>query len=50
MTDGVISTSGGAFALGRDPNTIYLGVGDPFDIVSGAVVGVAVKSTDGGLH
>ena len=31
MTDTILSTSGGSAALGRTPETIYLGTGDPFD-------------------
>jgi photosystem II stability/assembly factor-like uncharacterized protein len=45
ITDNLLTTSGGAMAFGRDPNTLYLGLGDPFDF---AVGGVIVKSTDGG--
>jgi hypothetical protein len=47
LTDGVITTSGGAAAFGRTPDTIYLGLGDPFDgnPAAGAYV---LKSTDGG--
>jgi photosystem II stability/assembly factor-like uncharacterized protein len=47
LTDALVSTSGGAAALGRDSDTIYLGIGDPFDVLS-TVAGVMVKSTDGG--
>ena len=47
MTDSLLSTSGGSAALGRDGNTIYLGVGDPFDVYP-TLAGVMVKSTDGG--
>jgi photosystem II stability/assembly factor-like uncharacterized protein len=46
-TDALISTTGGSVAYGRDPNTLYLGIGDPFD-VRGLIAGVMVKSTDGG--
>jgi photosystem II stability/assembly factor-like uncharacterized protein len=46
-TDALISTSGGAAALGRTPETLYLGIGDPFD-VRGLIAGVMVKSTSGG--
>ncbi|MDE2219125.1 MAG: hypothetical protein KGJ52_01995 [Gammaproteobacteria bacterium] len=46
-TDAVLSTSGGAAALGRNANTIYLGVGDPFDVMP-TLAGVMLKSTDGG--
>lgn len=47
LTDGVITTSGGAVAFGRTPDTLYLGLGDPFDgnAAAGAYV---LKSTDGG--
>jgi photosystem II stability/assembly factor-like uncharacterized protein len=46
-TDALISTSGGAAAFGRTPETLYLGIGDPFD-VRGLIAGVMVKSTNGG--
>src|SRR6266851_887738 len=46
-TDALISTTGGSVAFGRTPNTLYLGIGDPFD-VRGLIAGVMVKSTDGG--
>lgn len=46
-TDALISTTGGSVAFGRNPETLYLGVGDPFD-VRGLIAGVMVKSTDGG--
>jgi hypothetical protein len=47
LTDSVITTSGGAVAFGRTPDTLYLGLGDPFDgnAAAGAYV---LKSTDGG--
>ncbi len=46
-TDFLATTSGGAAAFGRTPNTIYLGLGDPFDgnVAAGAYV---LKTTDGG--
>jgi hypothetical protein len=44
-TDSILSTSGGAAAFGKDPETIYLGTGDPFDP---GVGGYARRSTDGG--
>ena len=47
LTDGLLSTSGGSAALGRNSNTIYLGVGDPFDVYP-TLAGVMVKSTNGG--
>ena len=46
-TDTILSTSGGNAALGKNPDTIYLGTGDPFDP---GVGGYADKSTDGGRH
>src|SRR5262249_6282648 len=47
LTDNLVTTSGGAAAFGRTPDTIYLGLGDPFDgnAAAGAYV---LKSTDGG--
>ena len=45
MTDTILSTSGGSAALGKNPETIYLGTGDPFDP---GVGGYARRSTDGG--
>jgi photosystem II stability/assembly factor-like uncharacterized protein len=47
LTDALVSTSGGSAALGRNFNTVYLGIGDPFDVLS-TVAGVMVKTTDGG--
>lgn len=44
-TDSILSTSGGSAALGRNPDTIYLGTGDPFDP---GVGGYTRRSTDGG--
>ncbi len=31
MSDHVLSTSGGSVAFGKNPETLYLGTGDPFD-------------------
>ena len=45
MTDTILSTSGGSAAFGKNPETIYLGTGDPFDP---GVGGYARRSTDGG--
>jgi photosystem II stability/assembly factor-like uncharacterized protein len=45
MSDGLLSTSSGSAAFGTNPNTIYLGTGDPFDP---GVGGFVYKSTDGG--
>jgi photosystem II stability/assembly factor-like uncharacterized protein len=47
ITDKVITTSGGSAALGRDPNTLYYGTGDPFDGTP-LVGGKMLKTTDGG--
>jgi photosystem II stability/assembly factor-like uncharacterized protein len=47
LTDGILSTSGGSVAFGRDPRTLYLGVGDFVDNPT-AIGGVMLKSTDGG--
>jgi photosystem II stability/assembly factor-like uncharacterized protein len=44
-TDAILSTSGGGAALGKNPETIYLGTGDPFDP---GVGGYARRSTNGG--
>jgi len=46
-TDAVFSTSGGSLAFGRDPQTLYLGLGDPFAGQAQAG-GVMLRSTDGG--
>src|SRR5437867_3972907 len=46
LTDGLVSTSGGSVAFGRTPSVLYLGLGDPFDVIN--VAGVMVKSIDGG--
>lgn len=48
LTDSLMSTSGGNMAFGRNPRTLYLGVGDPFDAVP-SLSGVMAKSTDGGV-
>jgi hypothetical protein len=45
MSDEVLSTSGGGAALGKNPETIYLATGDPFDP---GVGGYAYKSINGG--
>jgi hypothetical protein len=39
LTDNLPTTGGGAVAFGRDPNTLYLGLGDSFDqiLVGGAM-------------
>jgi hypothetical protein len=46
LTDNLPTTGGGAVAFGRSPDTLYLGLGDPYDQV--LVGGAVVKSTDGG--
>jgi photosystem II stability/assembly factor-like uncharacterized protein len=46
-TDGIFTTSGGSMAFGRDPNTLYLGLGDPFE-GQPLAGGVMLRSTDGG--
>jgi len=46
-TDALLSTSGGSVALGRAPETLYLGIGDFYDGISG-LGGLMAKSTDGG--
>ena len=48
LTDGLLSTSGGSVAFGRDTRTLYVGIGDPFEANS-SIAGVMVKSTDGGV-
>ena len=42
QTDALISTTGGAVAFGRNPETLYLGIGDPFDVL-GLIAGVMVN-------
>lgn len=44
-SDAILGTAGGGVAFGGNPNTLYLGSGDPFD---GGVGGFVSKSTDGG--
>jgi photosystem II stability/assembly factor-like uncharacterized protein len=47
ITDKAITTSGGFAAMGRDPQTLYYGTGDPFDGIP-LVGGAMLKTTDGG--
>ena len=47
VTDKVVTTSGGAAAMGRDPDTLYYGTGDPFDGIP-LIGGAMLKSTNGG--
>ena len=46
LTDSLPTTTGGSVAFGRTPNVLYLGLGDPFDVIN--IGGAMVKSTDGG--
>eukprot|EP01041_Mallomonas_annulata_P002112 gene2112-4127_t len=46
LTNQLVSTNGGSVSLGSNPDTIYLGLGDPFDFIG--VGGIVVISTDGG--
>jgi hypothetical protein len=48
LTDDIPTTGGGSVAFGRNPNTLYLGLGDPFDQI--LVGGSVVKSKNGGNH
>jgi photosystem II stability/assembly factor-like uncharacterized protein len=46
-TDSTYTTSGGAASFGRTPDTIYIGLGDPFQNGHSAG-GFMIKTTDGG--
>ncbi len=46
LTDDLPTTGGGSVAFGRNPDTLYLGLGDPYDQI--LVGGAVVKSTNGG--
>ena len=46
LTDDLPTTGGGSVAFGRNPNTLYLGLGDPYDQI--LVGGSMVKSRNGG--
>jgi hypothetical protein len=46
LTDSIGTTSGGSVAFGSNPNTLYLGTGDPFDAY--APGGFMVRSADNG--
>ena len=48
LTDDLPTTGGGSVAFGRNPNTLYLGLGDPFDQI--LVGGAMTKSTNGGVE
>jgi hypothetical protein len=47
LTDDLPTTGGGSVAFGRNPNTLYLGLGDPYDQI--LVGGSMVKSMNGGV-
>src|SRR5687768_1002901 len=46
LTDNLPTTGGGSVAFGRDPNHLYLGLGDFVDVIN--VGGAMTKSTNGG--
>jgi uncharacterized repeat protein (TIGR03803 family) len=46
LTDTLPTTGGGSVAFGRSSNVLYLGLGDPFDLINTA--GVMFESSDGG--
>jgi hypothetical protein len=46
LTDDLPTTGGGGVAFGLNPNTLYLGLGDPYDQI--LVGGAMTKSTNGG--
>jgi photosystem II stability/assembly factor-like uncharacterized protein len=46
LTDNLPTTGGGSVAFGRTPNVLYLGLGDPFDVIN--IGGSMAKSIDGG--
>jgi photosystem II stability/assembly factor-like uncharacterized protein len=48
LTDDLPTTGGGSVAFGRNPNTLYLGLGDPYDQI--LVGGSMVKTKDGGVN
>jgi len=47
LTDDLPTTGGGSVAFGKNPNHLYLGLGDPYDQI--LVGGSMVKSTNGGV-
>src|SRR5437762_3849431 len=47
LTDDLPTTGGGSVAFGRNPNTLYLGLGDPYDQI--LVGGSMVKTNNGGV-
>jgi photosystem II stability/assembly factor-like uncharacterized protein len=46
LTDNLPTTGGGSVAFGRNPNTLYLGLGDPYDQI--LVGGAVTKTRNGG--
>jgi hypothetical protein len=48
LTDDLPTTGGGSVAFGRNPNTLYLGLGDPYDQI--LVGGAMTKSKNGGVN
>ncbi|MBZ5525774.1 MAG: hypothetical protein LAP21_26430 [Acidobacteriia bacterium] len=48
LTDDLPTTGGGAVTFGKEPEILYLGLGDPFDQI--LVGGAVVKSRDGGRN
>jgi hypothetical protein len=46
LTDDLPTTGGGSVAFGRNPNTLYLGLGDPYDRI--LVGGSVTRSKNGG--
>jgi len=47
LTDNITTTGGGSVAFGRNPNHLYLGLGDPYDQI--LVGGAVTKSKNGGV-
>ncbi len=47
LTDDLPTTGGGSVAFGSNPNTLYLGLGDPYDQI--LVGGAMTKSRNGGV-
>lgn len=48
LTDDLPTTGGGSVAFGKNANTLYLGLGDPYDQI--LVGGAMTKSKDGGVN
>ena len=47
LTDDLPTTGGGSVAFGRNPNNLYLGLGDPYDQI--LVGGAMTRSANGGV-